>query len=125
MSEVEYHYVIRNGLQEIRKETSRESDKYFQYYYELIVIEIAVVLFVFNLIVVIMGSGIIIPIIFKVRANIFRILAIFGYINVEDIRLCHKKCQLFMEFDFDKNKNVKSISAVMNIEKEKEKENDN
>lgn len=29
MTDVEYHYVTRNGLQQIRKETSRESEKYF------------------------------------------------------------------------------------------------
>jgi len=58
----------------------------------MIVIEIAVALFILNLLVVSLGGGIIIPIIFRIKENIYKILAIFGYINVEDIRLCHQKC---------------------------------
>ena len=89
VNDVEYQYVTINGLGTIRTETNRESDNYFKYFYELILVEIAVVLFVLNLIVISLGGGIIIPMIFRIKENIFKILAIFGYINVEDIRLCH------------------------------------
>lgn len=93
-----FYFVASNGIDSLRIGSESESSQFYQYYTEQIKDQKLkfLIMMACGLGVMAIGVLLILPIVFSVQKTTNKVLSLFGYIPVDDIRVLAMKCEDFM-----------------------------